>query len=88
MPFTMPAAGWAGTATKENSYASLAPISRVKHSAPSYRSPFLWPQSPFRLSAPQMEHSLRSTAQPTLTSFLMPPSISAIRSRLLSVRII
>ena len=40
------------------------------------------------MSSPQMEHSTRSTAQPTLTSRLMPPSISAMSPALSSVRII
>ena len=31
------------------------------------------------MSFPQMEQTLRATAQLTLTSFLIPPSISAIR---------
>ena len=39
---------------------------------------FTWPHSSFRRSAPQMEHTARSTAQPTLTSRLMPESISSI----------
>ena len=38
------------------------------------------------MSWPQMEHTARFTAQPTLTSRLMPPSISAISSWLPGVR--
>ena len=38
------------------------------------------------MSPPQMEHWHRDTAQLTLTSFLMPPSISAMRAWFSGVR--
>ena len=45
-----------------------------------------FPISVTRRRFPQMEHVLRPTLHPTLTSFLMPPSISAMRSAFFSVR--
>ena len=62
----------------------MAPTSSAQQRLPPYSAPFSWGQ--VWNSSPQMEHTDRSTAQPTLTSFLIPPSMAAISSRFPSVR--